>query len=138
MGYLIDTNVVSEHTRPRPNAAVLTWLKGIHIEEQHLSTLSLGEMRYGIERLTFGARREALRRWLDIDVVERFAERLLPVSVAVSERWGHMRTEANRTLPAVDSLIAATALHHDLRLVTRNDQDYRGIPGLIVVNPWRL
>lgn len=138
MTYLIDTNVISEHTRPRPDANVLAWLRHIPIEEQHLSTLTLGEIRYGIERLTTGARQEALRLWLDTSLVNLFAERLLPVSIQVADRWGRLRLEVRRTIPAIDSLIAATALHHDLRLVTRNERDFAKFPGLVVVNPWRL
>lgn len=137
MTYLIDTNVISEHTRPRPDASGLAWLRDIPIEEQHLSALTLGEIRYGIERLTTGARQEALRLWLDTSLVNLFAERLLPVSIHVAERWGRLRHEVRRTIPAIDGLIAATALHHDLRLVTRNESDFADIPGLVVVNPWR-
>lgn len=138
MGYLIDTNVISEHTRPRPSATVLDWLRAIPIEEQHMSTLTLGEIRYGLGKLVPGPRREALQLWIETAVVELFEGRLLSVTASVAERWGRLRLETMRTLPAVDSLIAATALHHDLRLVTRNEQDYTGIPGLVIVNPWRF
>lgn len=138
MSYLLDTNVISEHTRPKPDEAVVNWLRGIPNSEQYLSVLTLAEVRYGVERLTSGARRESLRVWLDGDVVERFADRLVPISAAVAERWARLRVEVGRSVPAVDSLIAATALHHDLRLVTRNARDFAHFPGLVVVNPWEM
>ena len=138
MSYLLDTNVISEHTRPKPDAAVVKWLRSIPIAEQYMSVLTLGEVRYGIDRLTSGARREGLRRWLDTDVVVLFADRLLPITAGVAERWVRLRLEAGRSVPAVDSLIAATALHHDLRLVARNACDFAHFPGLVVVNPWEM
>jgi hypothetical protein len=63
--------------------------------------------------------------------------RLLAITAAVAERWGRLRAEVRRPVPTVDSLLAATALHHDLRLVTRNERDFTGYPGLVVVNPWK-
>lgn len=138
MSYLLDTNVISEHTRPKPDAGVLDWLSGVPINEQHLSVLTLGEVRYGIERLTSGARREALRSWLDTDVIELFADRLLPVTAGVAEHWARLRVDVGRSVAAVDSLIAATAIHHNLRLVTRNAGDFAYFPGLLVVNPWEM
>jgi predicted nucleic acid-binding protein len=137
MSYLLDTNVISEHSRPRPNAQVLAWLRTLPIEEQFLSVLSIGEIRNGVERLDDERRRERLRLWLERDLHDLFGDRLLVVTAAIADRWGRLRAEMRRPLPTVDSLLAATALHHDLRLVTRNEQDFAGYPGLVVVNPWR-
>ncbi len=137
MTYLVDTNVFSEHTRPEPNAGVLEWLRKIPIGKQYVSTLTLGELRFGAERLPPGSRREALRNWLDTAIVDAFGDRILPITVTIADRWARLRVETNRTLPTVDSLIAATALHHDLRIVTRNERDFAQFPGLVVVNPWR-
>jgi len=137
MSYLLDTNVVSEHTRKRPNTRVVSWLGTLPIEEQYLSVLSLGEVRDGIERLDAGPRKERLRLWLERDLRALFGNRLLAVTTAVADRWGRLTAELRRPVPAVDSLIAATALHHDLRLVTRDEQDFLQFPGLVVVNPWR-
>jgi predicted nucleic acid-binding protein len=106
-------------------------------EDQFLSVLSLGEVRHGVERLPVGARQEQLRVWLENDLQSVFEGRLLPVTFAIAERWGRLRAEVRRSVPAVDSLLAATALHHDLRLVTRNEKDFAKFPGLAVVNPWR-
>lgn len=137
MSHLLDTNVISEHSRPRPNARVLAWLRTLAIEEQFLSVLSVGEIRNGIERLDDARRRERLRLWLERDLQDLFGDRLLAVTGVVADRWGRLRAEMRRPLPSIDSLLAATALQHDLRLVTRNERDFTGYPGLIVVNPWR-
>jgi len=137
MTYLLDTNVISELSRPSPDTRVVNWMRATPAEDQFLSVLSLGEVRHGIERLTGGARQEQLRLWLERDLQAIFADRLLAVTVAISERWGRLRAEVRRSVPAIDSLLAATALHHNLRLVTRNEQDFAKFPGLVIVNPWR-
>jgi toxin FitB len=137
MSYLLDTNVISEHSRPRPNAQVLAWLRALPIEEQFLSALSVGEIRNGVERLADKRKRERLRLWLERDLHELFGDRLLAVTALIADRWGRLRAEVRRSVPTIDSLLAATALQHDLRLVTRNEQDFKGYPGLVVVNPWK-
>jgi predicted nucleic acid-binding protein len=137
MSYLLDTNVISEHSRPRPNPQVLAWLRALPIEEQFLSVLSVGEIRHGIERLDDEHKRERLRLWLERDLQDLFGARLLAVTAPVADRWGRLRAQVRRSVPTIDSLLAATALQHDLRLVTRNEQDFQGYPGLIVVNPWK-
>jgi toxin FitB len=135
--YLLDTNILSEHTRRVPDARVIEWTRSTPIEHQFMSVLSLGEVRYGIERLTVTAKREQLRNWLETDLRATFGDRLLPVTAAIAELWARLRAEVRRSVPTVDSLLAATALHHDLRLVTRNEKDFAPYPGLLVVNPWR-
>lgn len=135
MSYLLDTNVVSELVRAKPDAAVLKWFEGVPDQALHLSVLSLGEIRKGIELLQDGARKEKLRLWLEQELTNWFEGRLLPVSAPVADRWGRLLAEAKRPLPAIDSLLAATALHHELRLVTRNVGDFRFI-GLEIINPW--
>ena len=137
MSYLLDTNVISEHSRPRPNPQVLSWLRALPIEEQFLSVLTVGEIRNGVERLADERQRERLRRWLERDLHDLFGDRLLAVTAMIADRWGRLRAEVRRSVPTIDSLLAATALQHDLRLVTRNEQDFKGYPGLVVVNPWR-
>lgn len=135
MSYLLDTNVVSEVTRRRPQARVLAWLHAAPAAALHLSVLSLGEIRQGVEKLESGARKERLRLWLEHDLPAWFEDRLLPVDATVADRWGRLLGEAGRSLPAVDSLLAATALVHGLRLVTHNAGDFV-FPGLEVVDPW--
>lgn len=136
MSYLLDTNVISELVRPKPDANVLRWFEGVPDRALHLSVLSLGEIRKGVEGMVPGARREKLRLWLEQDLPGWFEERLLPVSHQVADRWGRLLAEAGRPLPAIDSLLAATAISHELRFVTRNVADFQ-IAGLEVVNPWK-
>ena len=136
MSYLLDTNVVSEVARSRPNPLVLKWFREVPDESLHLSVLSLGEIRKGIEMLASGPRREGLRLWLEQELPAWFEQRLLPVSAAVADRWGVLLASARRPVPAIDSLIAATAVQHGLRLVTRNTEDFR-FAGLELVNPWQ-
>jgi predicted nucleic acid-binding protein len=135
VSYLLDTNVISELVRPRPQAAVLDWFADTPNEALFLSVLTLGEIRKGVEKLNDAPRREKLRVWLEHDLRDWFGARILPVDAAVADRWGRLLAEAGRPLPSIDSLLAATALHHELRLVSRNARDFAH-PGLVVVNPW--
>jgi toxin FitB len=137
VSYLLDTNVISEHSRPQPNPRVVAWLRALPIDEQFLSVLTIGEIRNGVERLDDHPRRERLRLWLERDLPDLFGDRLLGVTAMVADRWGRLRAQVRRSVPTTDSLLAATALQHDLRLVTRNERDFQGYPGLVVVNPWK-
>ncbi|BCX88545.1 toxin FitB [Methylomarinovum tepidoasis] len=135
MSYLLDTNVVCEVVKPNPAPQVIGWLEQVPDVALHLSVLSVGEIRKGVEKLADGPKKERLRLWLEMELPAWFEDRLLSVDHGVAERWGQLLAGSRRTLPAVDSLLAATALHHELRLVTRNARDFE-IPELIVVNPW--
>jgi predicted nucleic acid-binding protein len=135
VSFLLDTNVISEMARTRPNPRVERWFRYVPSEALHLSVLTLGEIRKGIQPLETGARREKLRVWLEVELPEWFEDRILEVSAAVADRWGVLLAEVERPAPAIDSLLAATALHHRLRLVTRNTADF-AYPGLEVVDPW--
>jgi toxin FitB len=135
VSYLVDTNVVSELTRPKPAPAVAAWFEEVADEALHLSVLTLGELRRGVEKLPPGKRKEKLRYWLEQELPGWFGARLLPIDAAVADTWGRLQASAERTLPAVDSLLAATALHHHLRLVTRNTMDFK-VAGLETINPW--
>ncbi|MBK6386050.1 MAG: type II toxin-antitoxin system VapC family toxin [Rhodoferax sp.] len=138
MSYLIDTNVISELVRPKPDAIVLDWFSRTPDEALFLSALSLGEIRKGVEKLTNpeeAPRREKLRLWLEHDLRDWFGSRILPIGPDVADHWGRLLAQAGRPVPAIDSLLAATALHHDLRLVTRNTRDF-DYAGLEVINPW--
>jgi predicted nucleic acid-binding protein len=135
MSYLLDTNIVSETVRRNPNKAVIAWLDPLPAEALFVSVLTLGEIRKGIEALTDKRRREKLRLWLEHELPAWFEGRVLPVDLAVADRWGRLLAEASRPVPSIDSLLAATALHHELRLVTRNAGDF-DYPGLQVINPF--
>jgi predicted nucleic acid-binding protein len=134
-GYLIDTNVISELRRRQPEPRVVEWFDQRPARVLYLSVLSLGEIRRGVERLEEGGRAQALRRWLEDELPAWFRGRLLPIDGAVADRWGRLLAEAGRPLPAIDSLLAATALVHDLVLTTRNVRDLAGLP-VTLVNPW--
>lgn len=135
MSYLLDTNVLSETVRRRAEPRVLEWLDRVPSEALHVSVLTLGEIRRGVERAADPRRRERLRVWLDHDLADWFGPRVLPIDRAVADRWGRLLAEVGRPMPTIDSLLAATALHFELRLVTRNTADF-GFPGLEVVDPW--
>lgn len=135
MSYLIDTNVISETVRRQPNKSVIRWLETMPPEALFISVLTLGEIRKGIEGISDKKRREKLRIWLEHDLSEWFDGRMLPVDIDVADRWGRLIAEAGRPVPAIDSLLAATAIHYELRLVTRNASDFE-FQGLEVINPW--
>ena len=135
MSYLLDTNILSETIRKRPNRSVITWLDKVPGEALFISVLTLGEIRKGIEALNDKRRRETLRLWLEHDLPEWFEGRVLSVDREVADRWGRLLAAAGRPIPTIDSLLAATALHHALRLVTRNARDFN-YNGLEVINPF--
>lgn len=135
MTYLLDTNVLSELRRRVPDPKVVEWVERRPATTLHLSVLTLGELRKGIEALPPGERRRGLSDWLEVELTGFFAGRVLPIDVAVADRWGRLVTAAARPVAAIDSLLAATALTHGLVLVTRNVRDF-GFSGLEVVDPW--
>lgn len=134
MSWLLDTNVISELSRPAPEAKVAQWLSA-HEDELFLSVLTLGEIQKGISNLTDSRRRRRLASWLDHEIRPWFAGRLLPVDERVAVGWGRMQAQAGHPLPAIDSLIAATALEHGLTLATRNTADMART-GVSLFNPW--
>jgi predicted nucleic acid-binding protein len=138
-GFLLDTNVLSELIKPHPDGNVVQWVKNTEEARMFLSVLTLGEIRKGIVGLRMGSRRARLESWLDEDLRARFQSRVLPIDEAVADRWGTMAaiaTAAGKPLPVIDGLLAATALDHNLTLVTRNAFDVAGT-GVRVLNPWR-
>jgi len=135
MSYLLDTNVLSELVRPKPNDAVLAWFANVPDESLYISVLTLGKIRKGVENVPDAKRKERLRIWLEHTLPEWFGSRVLSVDVNVAEKWGRLQADAQRPVPAIDSLLAATALNHELRMVTRNAKDF-GYAGLEVINPW--
>ena len=137
-GFLLDTNIISELIKPKPEPRLVTWLSGTDENLLYLSVLTLGEIRKGVAMLKEPARRVQLETWLDSELRLRFAGRILTVDDDVADRWGVMvgRAAARKiALPVIDGLLAATALHYNLTLVTRNSKDVAGTEAL-VFNPW--
>lgn len=136
MAYLLDTNVISEAVKAQPNPQVVAWLEATPLGETYLSALTLGELAQGVVRAP-AERRRALESWLR-GVKKRFQGRILALDAAVMEVWGTLMGEGllrGQPLPALDAMLAATALHHGLVLVTRNARHFAGLP-LVVLNPW--
>ena len=135
MSYLADTNVLSELRRKSPNPGVVDWFAQRPASTLFLSVLSLGEIRKGVESVVDTRRRLALIDWLEVELPAYFAGRVLPVDAQIADRWGRLMAVAARPIPAIDSLLAATALHYDLSVVTRNARDFTNF-GLQLINPW--
>lgn len=136
MSFLLDTNVISELRKQRPNPGVADWFAGTDSADLHLSVLVVGEVRQGIDELRRrgdDAQAMIFERWLEVLKTE-FGDRLLPITTAVAELWG--RLNADRPLPVVDGLLAATAVEHDLTLVTR-DNSVLEAAGVRTIDPWR-
>jgi hypothetical protein len=131
--------VISELIKPKPEPKVVKWVEATNEELMFLSVLTIGEIRKGVNLHPDSGKRAKLEAWLASEVRTRFEDRILPVDDAVAERWGLLtakaKTEKNQKLPVVDGLLAATAQHHDLILVTRNVDDVAptGVP---LFNPW--
>ncbi len=138
-GFLLDTNVISELVRPRPEPKVAAWVASTDENLLFLSVLTLGEIRKGVVTLKDAARRVALEAWLDGDLVLRFSGRILEVGQQVADRWGRLGAQVGpqTQLPVIDGLLAATAIHHNLTLVTRNTKDVAGT-GAPLFNPWAM
>ena len=138
MSFLLDTNVISEGARPRPDPGVMDWLASMDEAELFLSVVSLAELRHGVERLDDGRRRSALDHWLTNQLPARFEGRLLAVDAETASRWGRIvaRTQAaGRPIGAMDAFLAATAEQHRFTLVTRNLSDFAAT-GIPLFNPW--
>jgi toxin FitB len=137
-GFLLDTNCISELTRPTPDPRVLDWMQAADETLLHLSVLTLGEIRKGIAGLPQGKRRTQLEVWLERNLQARFAGKILPIDAQTADRWGQLAAEAKKKgkpLSAIDGLLAATALQHNLTIVSRNVRDFAPTPAA-VLNPW--
>jgi predicted nucleic acid-binding protein len=138
VSYLLDTNVVSEWVKPRPDPGVVRWLAEIDEDRVFLSVITLAELRHGLDRMPEGARRHRLDGWLTTDLPLRFEGRLLPIDGTVADAWGKIMARAQaggRPMGAMDAFVAATAEVHHLTLVTRNVSDFI-VLGQTIINPW--
>ena len=138
MNYLLDTCVISELLKPRPSQKVVTWIDSIEEEKLYISVITIGEFEKGISKLPSSSKKDRISDWLNEDLLIRFRDRILGLDVNTLIKWGQMVANLEnqgRKIPAVDSLITATVLQHDLCLVTRNIQDFQNC-GIKILNPW--
>ncbi|MCL1876339.1 MAG: type II toxin-antitoxin system VapC family toxin [Synergistaceae bacterium] len=137
MNYLLDTCVLAESRRKPVDKNLKTWLTSVSSEALFISVLTLGEIRYGIEKLQVEKRRMQLTSWLENELTAWFGNRVLAFDAETVDQWGYLRAY-HRTLPTIDSLLAATAITRHLTLVTRNVKDFAGIDELKVLNPLEI
>jgi toxin FitB len=138
VSFLLDTNVVSEWAKPAPNAGVVQWLDQADEDRLFLSVITLAELRFGVERLPVGARRNRLQSWVEEELPGRFEGRLLGVDQTVAGAWGQLLAISEirgLRMNLMDCFLAATATVHRLTLVTRNISDFVGFRGGLF-NPW--
>lgn len=138
MSYLLDTNVISELTKQKPQAQVVQWLTTHQASKLYLSVITVGELEQGIRRLPSSQKRVDLTEWFHETLLPRYEDFILPIDRETMLQWGALQADllnGGRKMPVMDSLIAATALQHGLTLVTRNVVDFVGV-GVELVNPW--
>lgn len=139
MSYLIDTCCISELAKQNPDENVIQWFFDHNELDMYLSVITFGELRKGIEKLPSSKRKRRLNHWINEDLLHRFKNRALDVSQTEVNQWGKISAEAEKMgmpLPAIDALIAATALAHDFAVVTRNTKDMEA-SGVELINPWK-
>jgi toxin FitB len=138
VSFLLDTNVVSEWTKPQPNPGVVRWLAEADEDRLFLSVITLAELRRGVERLVTSARKKRLEEWIEEDLRPRFDQRILSVDEDVANCWGRLiaSSEARgRRMQLLDGFLAATAVVRGHTFVTRNVADFE-VAGCVIVNPW--
>ena len=138
MNYILDTNVISELVAPQPDANVTRWIESIDPQTVYLSVITVGELKKGIEKLLDSRRKTVLEEWLINDLLVRFQDQLLPIDSSTMLAWGSLVAQMEaigKPIPAIDSLIAATALHRGYTLSTRNVGDFEHA-GISLLNPW--
>ena len=137
-GYLIDTNVISEYAKLQPSFTVIRWFESLESTSLFASVITLGEIEIGVQALPAGKRRSDLENWVHKGLPEWFQSNLLPVTKSIAERWAAVTILARKRgfqIDSPDGLIAATAIEHNLTLVTGNVKDFDGL-GVEIFNPW--
>jgi len=140
MKYLLDTCAISELVKKKPSRKVLQWIQGCEEDAIYISVLTIGEIQKGIAKLADSQRKTKIQHWLDHDLHNRFSGRIIPITEEIASTWGLIVAKAEaegKPIPSVDSLIAATAISHNLTVITRNIQDMVGT-GARILNPWQL
>jgi len=138
MKYLLDTCVISEMVRQKPSSRVIDWILSTDETNLFISALTLGELHKGIENMGESKRKEELHNWVENDLKERFLHRIVDIDQRVAQVWGKIQglaEKSGRSLPAIDSLIAATGIAHHLTVVTRKTADMEA-SGVAIINPW--
>ncbi len=138
MKYILDTCIISELAKPVPNKKVISWVTQNNEENFYVSTLTFGELHKGISKLPPSKRKENLHQWVEYDLKERFRSRIIDMDLRVAKVWGEIQGQSEVKgcpMPAIDSLIAATGVTHDLIVVTRNTSDMEQ-SGVSLLNPW--
>jgi predicted nucleic acid-binding protein len=136
--YLLDTCVISELIKSKPNENVLNWISSIDESDLFLSVLTIGEIQKGISKLETNDRKKLLHEWVEKQLVPRFIDRLLEINTAIAKEWGNLCGEAKKkgiNLPVIDSLLSASARYHKLIVATRNIDDFKKCSAKII-NPW--
>ena len=139
MNYLLDTCVLSEFTRRKPDEKVIHWVDSLDEDKLFISVITVGEIQRGIERLPESHRKTGLLAWMNNGLIQRFGPRILPLDTPTMFLWGSLTSRlenSGQPLPVMDSLIAATALQHNLIIATRNTSDFSPC-GTQVTNPWQ-
>ena len=138
MNYLLDTCVISELIKPKPNSKVIKWLRSCQEESLFLSSLTIGEIQKGISRLPNSRKKIKLQNWLDSELIQRFDERVLGIDFMVAQKWGEIQASSENAgikMPVIDSLIASIGIVFDMTVVTRNTNDMKN-SGVRLFNPW--
>jgi toxin FitB len=139
MSYLIDTCCISELVKKKPNPTVVKWFEDMDELSMYVSVITFGELRKGIEKLPDSEKKKELNQWVKEDLSIRFKNRVLDVSIKEVNEWGKLLANAEKNgtpIPAIDALIAATAIANDLIVVTRNTKDMKSA-GVELTNPWK-
>jgi len=138
MKYLLDTCIISEMFKPKPERNVVEWLLDQNETDLYVSVLTFGELHRGIERLPVSRKKEGLHAWVENDLKERFLNRTLDINIMVAKTWGRIQGLAEKKgkpMPVIDSLIAATGIAYGLIVVTRDTADMEE-SGAGLFNPW--
>lgn len=139
MSYLVDTNCISELAKSEPDKNVVQWFANHNELDLYLSVITIGELRKGIEKLPSSKRKRRLNHWINEDLLHRFKNRVLEITLTEINQWGKILGKAERMgrpLPAIDALIAATAIAYDFAVVTRNTKAMKA-SGVELINPWK-